>query len=89
MRGRLGFALSMAFNFDCLLIDEGLSAGDSRFTQRCHDALTSKKDKSILMVSHSEASIKEFCEQAYVLQQGRLQSFESMDSAYRYYEQCH
>jgi len=89
MRGRLGFALSMAFNFDCLLIDEGLSAGDSRFTQRCHDALTSKKDKSILMVSHSEASIKEFCDQAYVLQQGRLQAFESMDSAYQYYEQCH
>jgi capsular polysaccharide transport system ATP-binding protein len=89
MRGRLGFALSMAFNFDCLLIDEGLSAGDSRFTQRCHDALTSKKDKSILMVSHSEASIKEFCQQAYVLQGGHLHTFDTMASAYQFYEQSH
>ena len=88
MRGRLGFALSMAFDFECLLIDEGLSAGDSRFTQRCHDALTSKKDKSILMVSHSESSIKEFCNQAYVLHEGRLHSYESMDSAYKYYTEC-
>jgi capsular polysaccharide transport system ATP-binding protein len=75
--------------FAALLIDEGLSAGDSRFTQRCHDALTSKKDKSILMVSHSEASIKEFCEQAYVLQGGKLHSFDSMSSAYHFYEQSH
>ena len=89
MRGRLGFALSMAFNFDCLLIDEGLSAGDSRFTQRCHDALSAKTDKSILMVSHSQASIEEFCDTAYVLQGGQLHPFESMAQAYAYYQTVH
>ena len=89
MRGRLGFALSMAFNFDCLLIDEGLSAGDSRFTQRCHDALQAKQDQAILMVSHSQASIKEFCDKAYVLQGGQLHSFESISSAYAFYEGRH
>lgn len=89
MRGRLAFALSMAFEFDCLLIDEGLSAGDSRFTQRCQDALNEKKEKAIVMVSHSQASIKQFCDQAYVLDQGQLHSFDSMNSAYQYYEGCH
>jgi capsular polysaccharide transport system ATP-binding protein len=88
MRGRLAFALSMAFDFECLLIDEGLSAGDSRFTQRCHDALMSKKDKTIVMVSHSQASIKEFCDHAYVLNEGLLHQFESMDKAYEYFEGC-
>jgi len=86
MRGRLAFAISMAFNFDCLLIDEGLSAGDSRFTQRCKDALDEKKEKAILMVSHSKASIEEFCSQAYVLSSGQLHGFESMALAYEYYD---
>ncbi|MTA27008.1 MAG: ATP-binding cassette domain-containing protein [Actinobacteria bacterium] len=89
MRGRLAFALSMAFDFDCLLIDEGLSAGDSRFTQRCRDALNQKKEKAIVMVSHSQASIKEFCDQAYVLHQGQLHPFASMDAAYQFYGNCH
>lgn len=89
MRGRLAFALSMAFNFDCLLIDEGLSAGDSRFTERCRDALNQKKEKAIVMVSHSQASIKEFCDQAYVLHQGQLHPFASMDAAYQFYGNCH
>lgn len=89
MRGRLGFALSMAFNFDCLLIDEGLSAGDSRFTQRCHDALKAKQDQAILMVSHSQASIEAFCDTAYVLQAGQLHSFDSLGSAYAFYEKGH
>lgn len=89
MRGRLAFALSMAFDFDCLLIDEGLSAGDSRFTQRCRDALDARKDKAIVMVSHSQTNIKEFCDQAYVLDQGQLHPFASMDAAYQFYGNCH
>jgi capsular polysaccharide transport system ATP-binding protein len=85
MRGRLNFALSMAFNFDCLLIDEGLTAGDSRFADRCHEALEAKKDCAILMVAHAQESIRQFCQKAYVLEGGTLLSFDSMDDAYRHY----
>jgi len=85
MRGRLNFALSMAFNFDCLLIDEGLTAGDSRFADRCHQALEAKKDCAILMVAHAQESIRQFCQKAYVLEGGTLLSFDSMDDAYRHY----
>ena len=85
MKGRLNFALSMAFNFDCLLIDEGLTAGDSRFADRCHKALEEKKDCAILMVAHSQESIRQFCQKAYVLEGGSLLSFNSMDDAYHHY----
>lgn len=85
MRGRLNFALSMAFDFDCLLIDEGLTAGDSRFAERCHQALEAKKDCAILMVAHAQESIKQFCQKAYVLEDGSLLSFNSMDDAYHHY----
>lgn len=85
MKGRLNFALSMAFNFDCLLIDEGLTAGDSRFADRCHQALEDKKDCAILMVAHAQESIRQFCQKAYVLEGGSLLSFNTMDDAYHHY----
>jgi len=85
MKGRLNFALSMAFDFDCLLIDEGLTAGDSRFADRCHQALEAKKDCAILMVAHAQESIRQFCQKAYVLEGGSLLSFNSMDDAYHHY----
>ena len=36
---RLAFALTLAIDFECLLIDEVLSVGDQRFHRKCHDAL--------------------------------------------------
>ena len=51
---RLGFALSMAIEFDCFLIDEAMVVGDARFHQRCHDELFHKrKDRAFILVSHS------------------------------------
>ncbi len=35
MRARLAFALSMAVEFDCFLIDEVIAVGDARFHERC------------------------------------------------------
>ena len=86
MKGRLNFALSMAFNFDCLLIDEGLSAGDARFTEKCRKAISSRASScSIFMASHSEQSIRDFCENAYVLENGKLINFLTLDDAFNYY----
>ena len=85
MKSRLNFALSMAFDFDCLLIDEGLSAGDSRFTKRCRNALEAKKNKAILMVSHDQESIYSFCDSAKVLEDGKLMDFNSIEAALHYF----
>ena len=35
MRARLAFALSMAIEFDCFLIDEVITVGDARFHEKC------------------------------------------------------
>ncbi len=34
MKGRLGFGLSLAFDFDYMIIDETLSTGDARFRKK-------------------------------------------------------
>src|SRR5450755_480485 len=43
MSARLAFALSMAIEFDCFLIDEGMVVGDMRFHARCLDELLNKR----------------------------------------------
>jgi capsular polysaccharide transport system ATP-binding protein len=87
MSMRLAFALSMAIEFDCFLIDEGLSVGDSRFGDRCHVELFQKrKDRSFILVSHDPHIIKTYCERACVLHRGQLLDFATVDEAYQFYE---
>lgn len=63
MRSRLGFGLSMAFDFDYYLVDEVTSVGDARFRKKCSDIFSSKRDSSnFIMVSHSLNSLKEYCD---------------------------
>ena len=87
MMMRLAFALSMAIEFDCFLIDEGLAVGDARFGHRCHVELFEKRrDRSFILVSHSPEIVKLYCQDACVLHDGRLYEFESVDDAYAFYE---
>ncbi len=87
MTMRLAFALSMAIEFDCFLIDEGLSVGDSRFGDRCHVELFQKrKDRAFILVSHDPNIIKLYCERACVLHQGHLRDFDTVDEAYEFYQ---
>jgi capsular polysaccharide transport system ATP-binding protein len=87
MSMRLAFALSMAIEFDCFLIDEGLAVGDARFGHRCHVELFQKrKDRAFILVSHDPNIIKMYCERACVLHQGRIHEFDTVDEAYAFYE---
>jgi capsular polysaccharide transport system ATP-binding protein len=83
---RLAFALSMAIEFDCFLIDEAMVVGDVRFHQRCHYELFHKrKDRAFILVTHDANVIKLYCERASVLHEGRLHPFETVDEAYDFY----
>lgn len=87
MRARFAFALSMAIDFDCLLIDEIVAVGDKRFHDKCHAELFEKrKDKSWIIVSHDPRYIRDHCTRASVLSDGRLHNFADVETAYRFYE---
>jgi capsular polysaccharide transport system ATP-binding protein len=84
---RLAFALSMAIEFDCFLIDEAMVVGDARFHERCHIELFQKrKDRAFILVSHDPNVIKLYCQSACVLHQGRLNAFDTVDEAYDFYQ---
>ncbi len=87
MTMRLAFALSMAIEFDCFLIDEGMAVGDSRFGDRCHHELfVKRKDRAFILVSHDPNIIRAYCDRAAVLHLGRLYEFDTVDQAYAFYD---
>ncbi|WGE46405.1 ABC transporter ATP-binding protein [Actinobacillus equuli] len=86
MKARLAFALSLSVEFDCYLIDEVIAVGDSRFAAKCkHELFEKRKDRSIILVSHSPSAMKEYCDNAMVLDKGIMHKFENMDDAYKFY----
>jgi capsular polysaccharide transport system ATP-binding protein len=88
MRARLAFALSMVIEFDCFLIDEIVSVGDSRFQEKCQFELFEKrKDRAMIIVSHHPEFIREHCDHATVLVAGRLHTFERVDEAMAFYHE--
>ena len=53
MRMRLAFALSLAMDFECYLIDEVILVGDRRFQLKCHDELFGRrKHCGMIMAVH-------------------------------------
>ena len=86
MLTRLAFALSIAIEFDCFLIDEVMVVGDARFHEKCHIELFQKrKDRAFILVTHDANVIKLYCERASVLHEGKLYPFDTVDEAYDFY----
>lgn len=74
MQTRLGFAVASAIEPGILLIDEGIGAGDARFTARASKRLKEFIGRSQIMVlaSHSDTLIRATCNKAALMQAGRI-----------------
>src|SRR5580704_15885136 len=82
MRARLNFAVSLAIDFDCYLIDEIISVGDQRFQQRSYDELFVRRaDRSLVLASHSPEIVRAYCSRAIVLHRGRGKVFDDLELA--------
>jgi capsular polysaccharide transport system ATP-binding protein len=82
MRARLAFAVSMAVDFDVYLVDELTAVGDAAFKKKCAAAFKSKAARSdIIMVSHSPAVIREYCDAGVVLENGRVTYYDDVEPA--------
>lgn len=87
MRAKLAFAISMAIDFDCYLIDEVTSVGDATFKRKCQEELFEKRaDRALVMVSHELNNIKQHCDKVAILQAGELTVYEDMDEAFEIYK---
>ncbi|PUE13571.1 ABC transporter ATP-binding protein [Limnohabitans sp. WS1] len=87
MRARLAFAISLAVEFDCFLIDEIIAVGDNRFHEKCRVELFEKRsDRAMIIVSHSAEYIRNHCQRAAILDSGRLVNFNEVEAALSVYE---
>jgi ABC-type polysaccharide/polyol phosphate transport system ATPase subunit len=70
---RLGFAVAIHVDPEVLLIDEVLAVGDQAFTAKCIDKFAEfrRRNKTILLVTHSLALVERFCDRALWLDKGK------------------
>ncbi len=86
MKSRLTFGLSLAFDFDYLLIDETLSVGDARFRKKSKEALMKKIEScNVLLVSHDMKTLEDICDAGIVIDSGRMSYYEDIKEAIEKY----
>lgn len=73
MKARLGFAVSVNIRPEILIVDEALSVGDKNFRKKCLDKINGiieNENVTLLFVTHSLGTAKEFCNRGIVLVKG-------------------
>lgn len=82
MRARLAFGMSMGVSFDWYLVDEITAVGDSRFKRKSLAVFRDRlQNAGLMMVSHSNRTIREYCTSALVLEGGRAVYYDDVARA--------
>ncbi|MBX7246417.1 MAG: ABC transporter ATP-binding protein [Candidatus Sumerlaeaceae bacterium] len=71
---RLAFAVAVSAQPDILLVDEALAVGDAVFSHRCLGRIRRMRENgvTIVFVSHDTNMVSQVCDQAILLERGRL-----------------
>lgn len=71
---RLAFSVAINVDADILLIDEILSVGDQHFQEKCFKKMQELKQegKTMVFVTHSMESVKQLCDRAVWLYEGKI-----------------
>ena len=74
MQTRLSFAISTNIKPEILLMDEVIGAGDHRFQEKAQKRIEqiANQTKIIVLASHAEALLKEWCNKAIWMEQGKI-----------------
>ena len=90
MKARLGFAVNVNIKPEILIIDEALSVGDVAFRKKCVkkvNEIMSRDDVTLLFVTHSVSTAREFCKRGILLKQGQLVLDTDIDEAIEAYKE--
>ena len=87
MKSRLQFAMSLAFDFDVYISDEVTAAGDAAFRNKAGMAFKQLANRAgLIMVAHSEGTLKQFCSAGIWLHQGQAHWFDKIEDALKAYK---
>lgn len=89
MRARLGFGFAVASNPEILVVDEALSVGDRAFRKKCNARvreIMEDENVTVLFVTHSSKSAREFCTRGIVLEHGKKKFDGPIQEAIAFYD---
>ena len=73
MQVRLAFSIAIRACGDILILDEILAVGDAAFQEKCNQYFASlDKSQTVILVTHSMENVREFCDRAILIDQGKI-----------------
>lgn len=87
MQMRVAFSVVTAFRPDILIIDEALSVGDTYFQHKSFGKIREfqKLGTTLLIVSHDKSAIVNLCDQAILLEKGKISRIGTPGEVMDYY----
>lgn len=87
MLAKLGFSIATMVNPDILIIDEILGVGDVSFRRKSGDKIRSLMDgkTTVLLVSHSIPQIRQLCDKAIWIDDGKVREIGDVDEVCDHY----
>jgi ABC-type polysaccharide/polyol phosphate transport system ATPase subunit len=88
MMARLGFSVIVHAGANVLLIDEVLAVGDLQFQDKCRTFLRDfrRRGGTLLIATHDMTTLRDLCDDAVCLNEGRIAGRGSLEAAVRAYE---
>jgi energy-coupling factor transporter ATP-binding protein EcfA2 len=79
---RLAFAVAIHVEADVLLIDEVFAVGDASFQRKCIERIQSLQNDGVttLFVSHNASMVRQMCQQALWIEDGRMVAWDNADN---------
>ena len=90
MYSKLAFSITAILEADIILIDEVLSVGDAKFKKKSYDKmnqLIAYNDRTVVIVSHNNKTIKELCNKVIWLHDGEIRMQGDPDEVLEAYEE--
>jgi ABC-2 type transport system ATP-binding protein len=89
MKARLAFSIASHLEPEILLIDEVLAVGDSAFREKSKRRIINmvKGDTTVVLVSHSEATLQDLCDRVACFSDGKIDclSEDALEAIERYH----
>jgi ABC-type polysaccharide/polyol phosphate transport system ATPase subunit len=86
---RLGFAVAVHVDPAVLLVDEVLAVGDEAFQRKCLDRVRQfqREGRTILFVTHAVDLVRQICDEAVMLDHGRIHASGNPEEVVRRFRQ--
>ena len=89
----LHFSITAILETEIMLIDEVLSVGDQKFKKKSYNKmkeLISKRDRTVVIVSHSMSTLEDLCDQIIWMHDGEIVMYDKPEiviaGLYGFYE---